>query len=509
MALLEYTGHLSVLQAIISVLGAYALYGILLVVYRLYFSPLSKFPGPKLAAASLWYEFYFDVYKRGKFFLEIKRLHEVYGPIVRINPYELHINDPDFYDNVYSGKRDKHSWSADMFVIPGSMISTVPHDLHRKRRAPIATYFSQQAIRQFDPVIRSKLDILCSKYEEYMKRSEPANMEFSYTAFTTDIITEYAFGASFGFLEQPGFNTEYWPLMLSASEHSLLHKQIPWITKLRNLIPLSLLLKMKPEMGNFVVMQNIITKQIQAVVDEKSKPRPDGIHPTIFHGLLNSDLPSSELSMQRLLGEGQTIVAAGSLTTAHYLKSATYHILAAPQVLNKLRAELMAAMPDPTVLPPYKDLDRLPYLNAVINEGFRTSHGVLARLTRVPADDALRFHDYDIPIGTPLSMSSWLSHMNESLFPEPEKFRPERWLEPGADQLKNYLVNFTRGARMCLGKDLARTEIVYTLSTLFRRYDMELFESDETDVIIAHDFFNPRAKMDSKGVRVIFKGKIA
>lgn len=48
-------------------------------IYRLYFSPLAKFPGPKLAALTLWYEFYYDVIRRGKFTWEIQRMHEKYG----------------------------------------------------------------------------------------------------------------------------------------------------------------------------------------------------------------------------------------------------------------------------------------------------------------------------------------------------------------------------------------------------------------------------------------------
>jgi hypothetical protein len=51
-------------------------------VYRLFFSPLAKFPGPKLAAATGLYETYFNLVKNGKYVFEIERLHKVYGAFV-------------------------------------------------------------------------------------------------------------------------------------------------------------------------------------------------------------------------------------------------------------------------------------------------------------------------------------------------------------------------------------------------------------------------------------------
>lgn len=59
----------------------FVLYCIVLVVYRLYFSPIAKFPGPKLAASTLWYEFYYDVMKKGRYSWEIGKMHEKYGKL--------------------------------------------------------------------------------------------------------------------------------------------------------------------------------------------------------------------------------------------------------------------------------------------------------------------------------------------------------------------------------------------------------------------------------------------
>jgi hypothetical protein len=57
----------------------FLLYAVVLAIYRLYFSPLSRFPGPKFTAASGWYEFYFDVIKHGMFVYTIAEMHEKYG----------------------------------------------------------------------------------------------------------------------------------------------------------------------------------------------------------------------------------------------------------------------------------------------------------------------------------------------------------------------------------------------------------------------------------------------
>lgn len=61
--------------------GSYLLYCVTLVVYRLYISPLAKFPGPKLAAATQWYETYYEMFYNGggMFTKRIKEMHEQYG----------------------------------------------------------------------------------------------------------------------------------------------------------------------------------------------------------------------------------------------------------------------------------------------------------------------------------------------------------------------------------------------------------------------------------------------
>lgn len=179
---------------------------------------------------------------------------------MRINPFELHIDDPDFYDELYAGssrKRDRLQWSANMFLLPDAMISTVEHDLHRKRRAPMAVYFSSQAIRRFDPFIRSKLEIMHKKFEEYQKSGKVLNLNHAFTALTTDIITQYAYGVSHGFLEADDFNPEWFLLLKSSSEQSLLAKQMPWLVSGSRKIPLAWLRKIKPEFAQLMQFEKV------------------------------------------------------------------------------------------------------------------------------------------------------------------------------------------------------------------------------------------------------------
>lgn len=67
------------LYAVLAVVALFVLFCLRVVVYRLYAHPLAGFPGPRLAAATFLYEFYYDVVKSGMYIWEIERMHEQYG----------------------------------------------------------------------------------------------------------------------------------------------------------------------------------------------------------------------------------------------------------------------------------------------------------------------------------------------------------------------------------------------------------------------------------------------
>lgn len=105
--------------AMVGLLAAYTLCG---AIWRLYLSPIAHIPGPRLAALTWWYEFYYDIVLGGQYVFKMVDLHKRYGPIIRINPYEVHINDPDFHPHLYptsNRRRDRWAFFTKQFGADG------------------------------------------------------------------------------------------------------------------------------------------------------------------------------------------------------------------------------------------------------------------------------------------------------------------------------------------------------------------------------------------------------
>ena len=138
----------------------------------------------------------------------LTRRHEPFaGPIIRITPTELHINDPEFYDQIYSrnSRRDKYSYFSGRFGYASDSFSTIDHDVHRLRRKPLNPMFSAKRIGEFQPVIRENLEKLCQKIAQYQKDGQVVPLNRAWMAVTTDIITEYAFAESYNQVDSPNF----------------------------------------------------------------------------------------------------------------------------------------------------------------------------------------------------------------------------------------------------------------------------------------------------------------
>lgn len=138
------------------------------------------------------YEFYYDVVLGGQYTFHIRDLHAQYGPIIRINPYELHVSDSTFYDTLYASsasgeRRDKWEWHTKQSGCPGAMFSTASHDQHKLRRAALNRFFSKASVRNLQPLIEERVAKLLERFRGLKDVKGSAgliNVEYAYAAFT-------------------------------------------------------------------------------------------------------------------------------------------------------------------------------------------------------------------------------------------------------------------------------------------------------------------------------------
>lgn len=137
------------------------------------------------------------------------------------------------------------------------------------------------------------------------------------------------------------------------------------------------------------------------------------------------------------------------------------------------------------------------------------SYGQVQSLPRVNRLHPLHFNEWVIPAGVTVCMDAYSIHTNETVFPNALSFQPERWLNnptgPGGRPLSHYLFSFGKGSRGCLGKELAYMELYVAIATLFRRFEIELYETTREDVDFVLDMVVPMPRRESKGVRAVIK----
>lgn len=546
---MAYSEGITTPTVALGAIAAAAIYLITKVIYRLYLHPLSRFPSPRLAAATYLYGAYYDVVEEAQFVFKLNALHDKYGPVVRISPGEIHVRDSAFFEALHPGPggrrthRDKWHRANRANGAPGSLASAGPHALHRARRAAVNPYFSRAAIAQLEAEsIRAKVELLCERLREHVSPSstrtgrgggeEVVDVGAAMTALTLDVISEYCYGDCYDCLRDPAFAPQWKRAMQGGFESTNVTKHFIWLLRLVNSLPAWLAVKMNPDIAVFVEWKERLSAQARAIYaeqqqqqggldkngeekEEKEKgnqPRPK----TIFHGIMQADLPPAEKTADRLADEAFVLLVAGAETTARTLCVILCHLLSKPLVLTRLRAEL-----DPVIkgnqpqLPPSRVLEELPLLRAVVQEGTRLAEPVTNRQILVAPEEDLIVGgsgsgrgEIVIPRGTPVSQTFRDVLLDPEIFPEPREFDPDRFARASeqGERLDRYLVSFSRGGRSCAGINLAYAELYLTVAALVSRFDMELFDFDRArDLDVVRDKFIGMPSKEARPIRSRFR----
>ncbi|KAL0940514.1 elymoclavine monooxygenase [Colletotrichum truncatum] len=478
--------------------GGAVLYVIGLVIYRLLFHPLRNIPGPWYAAATYWYEFYQDVILDGHYIKDYPKLHAKYGPVVRVSPSRVHVNDPEYFKEVY-GLGTKYTKDPDFFQSGGgikySIIMLIDPEAHKQRRSTVKSLFSPKQMDQLAPVVLDVVKRGMARAQRSFERGEPLSMQPLWQSVTVDTIMPVLFDRHMNLVDSDEEIPPFLDIMHKFAENFLITKHFPFLIHLAMSIPMSIAQKVLPGYAQF---RQQCAEWIQEIEDKQingNDTAADG-RSTYFDLLLSTRNTKMyhKLSRDALVDEALALCFAGTDTTSFALTFGTYYLLRNEDKLAKMLEELKNVPTNAEGLYEYRDVCKLPYLvrgsksdycpqTAVIKEILRLSSpvpGIIPR--RVPAGGATVAGHY-LPEGTTVSQALRSIHDNASLFPEPEKFIPERWLGEDGWALEKYFVPFSKGPRSCLGMNVAYVEMYLSIANFFSRFNMSLYKTDETTAI--------------------------
>ncbi|UKZ69377.1 uncharacterized protein TrAtP1_010386 [Trichoderma atroviride] len=184
------------------------------------------------------------------------------------------------------------------------------------------------------------------------------------------------------------------------------------------------------------------------------------------------------LGRQELTAEALTQLIAGSDTTSNSSCALMDFVARNPRVMEKLQAELDAAIPHGVDVPTYDMVRDLPYLTAVINETLRHhSPSGIGLPRQIPADSpGIAICGEFFTAGTVLSVPTYTIHHSKEIWgPDADDYKPERW-ENATQRQKDAFIPFSYGPRACVGRNVAEMEMKLIASTWARRYGAKILQ---------------------------------
>lgn len=338
------------------------LYIIAQAIYYAFLHPLAKVPGPKLyGATQLPYLYHLN---KGNWVSHLAKLHEQYGPVVRVGPEDVSFITAGAFKTIYGHKssggkdfpKDLRNYRQGR---PVRNIISADHESHKRMRRLLAHAFSQKALLSQEEIMRHYVDLFMSQLTERAQQGTDVNLVAWYNFATFDIIGHLALGQSFGCLQ-------------SGTYH-------PWVSNIFNSVRVNLITQSIIRLGLKRFMPWFIPGKFKAAY---KKTIQFSEHAALAR-LDASDTKSSDfmsyilryndergMSRAEIIENSSLLITAGSETTATTLSGATYLLLTNRDKYDELTHEIRSAFNSEEEITITR-CDHLKYLVAVFQESLR------------------------------------------------------------------------------------------------------------------------------------------
>lgn len=389
----------------------------------------------------------------------VPRATRRWGPVVGMHIGRepiVFLADPELIGEVLldkDGAFHKDKVTSDLSSFLGQGLLTSENDLWRRQRKLIAPSLTKKHIATYaDAMTR-----LSEAHAAALRDGEVRDVHADMTRLTLDIVIETLFGTELA----SGYDEA------AALMDGLMNDFVEVVQSWRRLFPRWVPFAARRRTRKHAAeLDGIILELIR-------RRRASGkLGDDLLSRLLEArDEQGSGMSDRQLRDEAVTLFAAGHETTANALTYALMLLGDHPEVDARVRAEIAKVLGARSA--GAADVPKLTLTRAVLDEAMRLYPPayMIGRESTRP----VRVGPWDLPAGTTVLMSIWGMHHDERFFPDPEAFRPERWLDGSAASVPKYVYQpFGGGPRVCVGNHFAIMESVLVLAALLRRARYEL-----------------------------------
>ncbi|KAM0809260.1 putative Cytochrome P450-like protein [Seiridium cardinale] len=478
-------------------LAAIACSILVVVIYRLTFHPLAKYPGPLLGRVTDWYSVIRSA--RGDRHIHFLELHKKHGPFVRFGPNRISVNTAEGLSKIYGIKANTKKASYyhvfnDVFK-GDSSLTTISEDLHTRKKRVVSSALSESSVRAMEDIVLRNIrkfvqhlgDSSHDQTAEVKGWSSPKNMTDWADYLSFDIMGDICFSGSFHMLDKP--DNRYVLDVLPKGVNGLnMSGWMPGILRLK--------------IGNILFASlNEAMKRYEAFATQQSTKRLEMNHDLgfadVYSHLLAANVKYTKEGKQALftphdlVGESSLLITGGSDTTATAISTTFFYLLHNPETYERLKSEVRPLFSSLEEIRGGAVLSSCRWLRACIDEAMRMSPGVPGLLPREALAPGVEIAGQLFPPGVDLGVAHYAIHHNEALYPDSFSYRPQRWLtEPQKDEtideakhrvqlVQSGFCPFSIGPRGCVGKGLAMKELMITIGRVVWLYDMRLAPGEE------------------------------
>ncbi|GAA5969021.1 hypothetical protein JCM21900_006346 [Sporobolomyces salmonicolor] len=449
------------------------------VVYSCFFHPLADVPGPLSIRLGLGSWMTSRALKRDMGW-KLEELHNEYGPVVRCARNMVSLVDPSAITEIYryGAPYDKAPFYSFFKVTSPALMSTLPTHDHAAARRSVSPAFAMTLLVALEELVTSCLDDLCGFVDKAIasssKGAATVDIGTLLQLLAIDVVGELAFGQTFGLAAAGRDKDSLIPMLDAYSSSACLSGTQPYA---KPFLHWCMTRQVGAEGPNALGKKagEAVAKRLEQMREAATtgdEPRRD-----MLSKLVQAKNPDgSPFSVAQVKVQANSILGAGSDTTAITMRAVLYYIHRDPAVLDKVLAEIDSALADGSLTFPvlYADGTKLSYFQACLKETLRLHPAVPWTLPRVVPKEGAVIAGHYFAAGTEVGMSPYVFHRRKEAYgDDATSFRPERWLDASEEDkkvLERNLISFGSGSRVCIGKNISLMEITKVVPTLLYKY---------------------------------------